>query len=582
MRNPATIRQHRSRRLGPAPFKKFGTRPGLSAMLNSPLVDTSSLPPIRARSAEEGACRISWLDLLFPAALMLICFFSGIGAIGLTGPDEPRYAAIARAMARTGDWVTPRLNGQPWFEKPALYYWIAGAAFQIFGDGEFAMRLPSVLAAVLATLAASWAALRAYGLDAARLTLLLLPVSVGLIGFSHSASGDMLFAALLTAAAAVAAEMLQQKRTGTLSRISFGFLLGAAVLAKGPAAVLLAGGSVLLWALTSRRFAAAFQFFHPVCLAAFAATAVPWYALCAARNPDFIRVFFFEHNIQRYLTPMFQHPQPLWFFGPVLLLGVFPWTVLAIPLILDAWKAFQSGRWRDSPTLFFACWVLAPLLFFSFSESKLPGYILPAVPPLALILAATLARRLVSPGSSPGIWIGLCALSFPLLAFFAGAWLKRLPAESGLAVPDAWTLPLAVAAAGGLACAALAWTRRYRAAITGVTLVIATLVVVAAQSALPKLDPYLSSRPAAHATAAEIRSTDSLAALGIDHSLQYGLEYYLDRPVPDWTGGTSGLTWVWTIPAGVDDLQRVGFRCTVVRKFSRHAWLVQIDPSTSP
>ena len=165
-------------------------------------MDTITQSPIRSRAAEESSRQISWLDLLLPAALMLVCFFAGIGAMGLSGPDEPRYAAIARNMARTGDWITPRLNGQPWFEKPALYYWLAGAAYRVFGEGELAMRLPSVLGAILATLAATWAALRAYGLDAARLTLLMLPVTVGLISFSHSAAADMLFAALLAATAA--------------------------------------------------------------------------------------------------------------------------------------------------------------------------------------------------------------------------------------------------------------------------------------------------------------------------------------------------------------------------------------------
>ena len=362
-------------------------------------MNTVKQPPIRSRAIHEGSTQVSWLGLLLPSALMAVCFLSGISALGLTGPDEPRYAAIARDMARTGDWVTPRLNGQPWFEKPPLYYWLAGASFRVFGEGEFAMRLPSVLAAVLATLAAAWAALRACGLDAATFTLLMLPVTIGLIGFSHSAAPDMLFAALLAATAAAAAEMLQSKRPGMPSKIAFGFLLGAATLAKGPAAVLLAGGAVLLWSLMARQFRAAFRFFHPACLLAFAAAAVPWYALCTARNPDFFRIFFLEHNLQRYLTPVFQHPQPFWFFGPVLLAAVFPWTALVAPLILDASRALKKGEWRDSPSLFFGCWVIAPLLFFSFSESKLPGYILPAVPPLVLILAATLARRLSPPVS---------------------------------------------------------------------------------------------------------------------------------------------------------------------------------------
>ena len=214
---------------------------------------TVAQAPIRSRSAEESACRISWLDLLLPFALMGICFFVGLSALGLTGPDEPRYAAVARNMARTGDWVTPRLNGEPWFEKPVLYYWLAGFTYRLFGAGEFAMRLPSALAAILATLAAAWAALRAYGSDAARLTLLMLPVTVGVVSLSHSAAFDMLFAGFLAAAAAVAAEMLQKPRASMPSMIAFGFLLGAATLAKGPAAVLLAGCATLLWAVVSRQ-----------------------------------------------------------------------------------------------------------------------------------------------------------------------------------------------------------------------------------------------------------------------------------------------------------------------------------------
>ena len=139
-----------------------------------------------------------------------MCLFSGLGALGLVGPDEPRYAAIARAMAETHDWITPRLWGTPWFEKPVLYYWTAGIAMRIFGVSEFAARLPSALAALLAVAAIKWTALRSYGLGAAWYSLLMLPTSVAMIGFSRAASPDMLFAGLLTAAMAVASEMLQK------------------------------------------------------------------------------------------------------------------------------------------------------------------------------------------------------------------------------------------------------------------------------------------------------------------------------------------------------------------------------------
>ena len=172
-------------------------------------------PPLRARAPEEGPGQIAWLDVLLSLSVMLVCFFYGVRALGLLGPDEPRYAAIARDMARTGDWVTPRLAGQPWFEKPILFYWLAGEAYRWFGDGELAMRLPSILAAILATMAAAWAGLRAFGTLAARLTLLMLPATVAMIGLAHSAGFDMLFAAFLMISAAAAAEMLERRRAQT-------------------------------------------------------------------------------------------------------------------------------------------------------------------------------------------------------------------------------------------------------------------------------------------------------------------------------------------------------------------------------
>ena len=258
------------------------------------------------------------------------------------------------------------------------------------------MRLPSVLAAVLATLAAAWAALRAYGLDAATAHAAdaaghhradrLFPLGCGRHAFRRDprrfGGGRCRNIAVETPGHAIEDRLrfsVGRRHPGKRSR-------SRAPGGRGRSSVV---------PDASRQLRAAFRFFHPACLLAFAAAAVPWYALCTARNPDFFRVFFIEHNLQRYLTPVFQHPQPFWFFAPVLLAAVFPWTALVAPLILDASRALKNpGEWRDSPSLFFGCWVIAPLLFFSFSESKLPGYILPAVPPLVLLLAATLSRRL--------------------------------------------------------------------------------------------------------------------------------------------------------------------------------------------
>src|SRR5262249_55798676 len=161
-------------------------------------------------------------------------------------------------MAETGDWITPRLYGRPWFEKPPLLYWGGAIFFRLLpGQPEIAARLPSAICALLATLALAWLAWRTYGEESARWLLLLLPTSVGMIGFSHACATDMPFAGMLTAAlvcAAVALGLVPPNentpvlpRTPWLALLLFGFFLGLAVLAKGPAALILMGGAVLFW-----------------------------------------------------------------------------------------------------------------------------------------------------------------------------------------------------------------------------------------------------------------------------------------------------------------------------------------------
>ncbi len=418
-------------------------------MLDSAAVHSTS--PLRLRSSEEGSTQISWWTAVLTLAVAAICLFSGLGALGLVGPDEPRYMSIARAMLQSGDWITPRLYGQPWFEKPALYYWAAAAAFRVFGVNEFAARLPAALAALLATAAMTWAALRSYGLDAAWLTLLMLPATLASIGFARAATPDMLFSALLAAAAASAAEMLAKKRSAAVARASFGFFLGAATLAKGPAAVLLAGGAVFLWALASGGWRAIFRLAHPLSVAAFLVVAVPWYALCAWRNPEFLRVFLIEHNFARYLTTVFQHVQPFWFFGPIILAAIVPWTILLLPLAIGAIAQVRANReWKDSPALFFCAWAIFPVLFFSFSQSKLPGYVLPAVPPLILLLASFSAPFVKERTTASRWWLALVGCTFPVLSLAAITWVRGLPMELSLAGSNAPGILLVLAIHRGL------------------------------------------------------------------------------------------------------------------------------------
>ena len=385
---------------------------------------------IRDGDSLSMAARLFWLVLII--ATLYLCYFHNLGAIGLVGPDEPRYAWIAREMHESGDWVTPRLYGKPWFEKPVLLYWGAALSFKLFGVSEAAARFPSALAALLATLAIAWLAWRVYGPWTARWLLLLLPTTVGMIGFSHAAVTDMPFAATLTIALAFAAIILgltrnQQsppvQQTPWLALIFFGFFLGLATLAKGPAAIVLSGGGVLLWAAFTKRWRNAFRCLHPVAIASFCLTALPWYILCSRRNPDFFRIFIIEHNFKRYLTPEFQHIQPFWFYVPVLLIAFAPWTLALVwSTLFGAFRAWPQRRPSDA-TLLALCWIVFCLVFFSISKSKLPGYILPAVPPIALLLSRVYVRLVPQEGRT----FRLLLLTGTIVSILAAALVWSIP-----------------------------------------------------------------------------------------------------------------------------------------------------------
>jgi 4-amino-4-deoxy-L-arabinose transferase-like glycosyltransferase len=502
--------------------------------------------PIRSRAAEEGNFQIPIWGIPLILILLYVCLFSGLGALGLVGPDEPRYAAIARAMSETHDWITPRLWGTPWFEKPVLYYWTAGIAMRLFGVSEFAARLPSALAALLAVVAVAWTALRSYGLGAAWYSLLMLPTSVAMIGFSRAAGPDMLLAGLLTAAMAVASEMLQNPRPGPILRIAFGFFLGAAVLAKGPAAVILAGGATLLWAALSRQWRAPFRFLHPLIIVAFCATALPWYVLCALRNPDFLRIFIWQHNFERYLTPIFEHRQPFWFYGYILLLGVLPWILFLSAALLAALSHLKNWAAPKSIDTFFACWAIFPVLFFSLSQSKLPGYILPAIPPLFVLLANWVSESIQE--DPKGALRALAWTGATLL--LAAATLAAAGLGARYKYPTEYFQVEFLIFFLGTCIVLLAFKKRTMAGFLVMALMVLATVEAASFLVLPALDGAISARQLARKLQQDGASFGDIALYRVSREMEYGLDYYVDRELPIWVPGKSEPEWIlgWVPP----------------------------------
>ena len=189
--------------------------------------------------------------LLLAGLVLYLCVFSGLTTLGFVGPDEPRYASIARAMAASQDWVTPRLYGEPWLEKPILYYWAAGLAYRLGGETEWAARLPSALSAGLTSLAVAWLGWRLFGALTGAIAFVVFPTTVATFALARGATTDMLFSASLTVAMVAAAPRLLTNDRRRRWAAMFGVAVGFATLAKGPAGILLAVGSVMLWGVAS-------------------------------------------------------------------------------------------------------------------------------------------------------------------------------------------------------------------------------------------------------------------------------------------------------------------------------------------
>ena len=350
----------------------------------------------------------------------------------------------------------------------------------------------------------------------------------------------MLFAGLLTAAMAVACEMLQKPRPGPILRVAFGFFLGAAVLAKGPAAVILAGGATLLWAALSRQWRAPFRFLHPLVIAVFCATALPWYVLCALRNPDFLRVFIWQHNFERYLTPVFEHRQPFWYFGYILLLAVFPWILFLGAAFFGAFSRLKNKAAFKSIDTFFACWALFPILFFSLSQSKLPGYILPAIPPLFLLfgqwVSSAMALKTRSVLRVLGWTGGLFLLAAIPLATSIIHGVNKMPAGY---VPTEFAVFLF-----GIVVVALVLKSRPREALLSVALFAIVTVEIANFSLLPGLDSQFSARPLAVKILKTDPAGENVAVYRLPRATEYGMNFYLNHDLREWTPGSPDPEWI--------------------------------------
>jgi len=360
--------------------------------------------------------RALWALLIVFAA----AWFCNLGYRHLVKPDEGRYAEIAREMVASGDWVTPRLNGYKYFEKPALQYWATAAAFSLFGQNEWTARLWPGLTGFLGVLLVFFAGRRLLGPPAGLYGAAVAASGALYVFIGHGLSLDMGLAFFMSACV-FAFALAQRDEAEPETRRRWMLLAWAAaalaVLSKGLVGVVLPAAAVVLYILVERDWKRLARLHLLSGGILFLAIAAPWFIAASLANPEFFRFFFIHEHFERFLSREHGRYQPLWYFVPVLLLGILPWVVSLLPALWRAWA--RDAQVRFQPRRFLLLWCAVVFVFFSASQSKIGSYILPMFPALALLIGAYLAsagRQIALAQGAVAALLGAALVAASLLA----------------------------------------------------------------------------------------------------------------------------------------------------------------------
>jgi 4-amino-4-deoxy-L-arabinose transferase-like glycosyltransferase len=417
-------------------------------------------------------------------SFLAVVWFGNIESRKLTKPDEGRYAEVPREMVATGDWLTPRLNGIKYFEKPPLQYWAAATAYSAFGLHHWTARLWSALTGLLGIFVIWFTGRRLNGEPAGILSALAAASSVLYVAVAHINTLDMgltffMGSSLCTflLAQRQGIPVKERKLWMTLSWVA----TAAAILSKGLVALILPGMTILVYSLVQRDWRVWLRLDPLPGVLLLAAIAAPWFVWVSAVNPEFPGFFFIHEHFTRFLTHAHRRVEPWWFFIPILLAGLLPWTVTAAAALCQSWRAGAQATGFD-PGRFLVVWFATVFVFFSLSGSKLPPYILPMFPAAALLIGRYLTQagpRAVAWQLAPMAMIGLVlAVITPFLHIARSSevpqelyehyatWLQVAGAIGGAGAMAAIVLVLrrrliaavAAAAVGGLLCTQLGVT----------------------------------------------------------------------------------------------------------------------------
>ena len=466
--------------------------------------------------------------LLFAAILTLGW---NLGGFRLLDPDEGRNAEVAREMALSNDYVVPHLDGLPYLDKPIAYFASAALVMEVLGPSEFAARLPSYLAGVCTIVLLVWFARRRFGDSAGWLAGLAFATMPLTLGYSRVAMFDSMLT-LCTTAAIVA----WFENRPILAWVA----LAAGALCKGPIALAIPLATIIPFAVLRREPARRFVSLPAVL--AFALVGLPWFFAVTRRFPEFPGYAFVTETFQRFTTPAFHRTQPFWFYVPVLFLGACPWIIPA-GSTLGSWRAWWRDRGEPGSreAVLLACWVAGPFVLLTLNHSKLPQYVLPLCPAIALAAARVLAANAGAARrgyAATAIVLALVFLTFP----FWGLTALGVTPDERAAIPFV-AVALGVALAGSAAVVSFAGERGNLAlTAAGYAAIVMSLPFTSGRL----LRAVGEDRSAARLARAvqpmlDTPASDSIAVLGVA-AYPPSLPFYLRRPVPLATASATELT----------------------------------------
>ena len=366
--------------------------------------------------------RIAVLLLLF-----VLVWFAGLEQRSLTRPDEGRYSEIPREMATSGDWVTPRLNGLKYFEKPPLQYWATAFAYNAFGQHNWTARAWPALTGLIGLLLLFLIARRLYDLQTAIAATAILASSLWYFAIAHINTLDMGLTCWMTLT--LAGFLYAERSDATPRERSIGMHaawvgMALAMLSKGLIGIVLPGGVLLFYSLWQRDVRMWDRLHIGTGLLLFFAIVTPWFAWVQARNPEFSAFFFFHEHLSRFASTTHRREGPLWYFVPILLSGLAPWTLLFIARLRHIWELAAQPK-PFHPERLLIVWCVVIFVFFSVSGSKLPSYIIPIFPALALLMAPSIVQT----SARAYAWNLAAACGFVLISATAMVMIDRFASD---------------------------------------------------------------------------------------------------------------------------------------------------------